>query len=105
MNFKELGDHLGLEEDEYLELVELFMSTGVADFQNLKAALATGDQDSVVHRAHTIKGAAGNLGLTDIFKTAGLMEQQAAQGHLTQVTPMIETLQAQFDAIEALMGK
>jgi hypothetical protein len=41
MNFKELADNLGLEVDEYRELIELFIDTGSADFLKIQEALAS----------------------------------------------------------------
>ena len=105
MNFKELGDTLGLEEDEYRDLVALFITTGSADIQALQAALSAGDQDGAVQKAHTIKGAAGNLGLTDIHQTAEHIEQQAVEGKWADAAPMVEAMQHQMEALEAQMGK
>ena len=105
MNFKDLGANLGLEEDEYRELVELFMTTGAADFQDLAAALAAGDADAVMRKAHSIKGASGNLGLSDLYQTAGLIEKKAESGQLDDIEPTMATMQSQFGAIEALIRK
>lgn len=105
MNFEELGAQLGLNEDEYRELVDLFMTTGVADFQNLTVALAAGDADTVMRRAHSIKGASGNLGLRDLYETATAIEKEADSGQLNGLEPMVHTMQGQFDAIAVFVGK
>ena len=105
MNFEELGAKLGLEEDEYRELVQLFMTSGAADFRNLTASLADGDADAVMRKAHSIKGASGNLGLDDVYQTAGLIEKKAASGQLDDIEPLMATMQSQFDAIETLIRK
>jgi len=105
MNFEELGARLGLDEAEYRELVELFMTTGVADFQNLSAALAAGDADTVMRKAHSIKGASGNLGLSDLYETATSIEKDADSGQLDGLEPIIKTMQRQFDAIAVFVRK
>jgi HPt (histidine-containing phosphotransfer) domain-containing protein len=66
MNFKVLGDKLGLDEDEYRELVSLFLDTGRADYALLKTAFSAGDARQVARRAHTINGAAGNMGIVNV---------------------------------------
>jgi HPt (histidine-containing phosphotransfer) domain-containing protein len=105
MNFKELAAELGLEEDEYRELVELFMTTGAAEFEKLKAAWTAGDVDTVMRSAHTIKGASGNLGLTDVYNTATTIEKSADNGQLDGLEQHLSTLQTQIDAIATFVGK
>ena len=100
MNFQELADNLGLEVDEYRELIELFIDTGSADFQKIEDGLAGSDSDKVMRSAHTIKGAAGNLGLMDVSETAKTIEDSATQNQLDGLGNAMETLKAQFKAIE-----
>lgn len=100
MNLQELADNLGLEVDEYRELVELFIDTGSADFQKIEDGLAGNDTDQVSRSAHTIKGAAGNLGLVDISETARTIEERAIQNQLDGLADTVETLKAQFKAIQ-----
>lgn len=104
MNFKELAENLGLEVDEYRELIELFIDTGTADFQKLKDAMTQSDSDTVMRSAHTIKGAAGNLGLLDVSETAAIIEDSANNNQLDGLGPAIETLKSQFDAIVAFVN-
>ena len=103
MNFQELADNLGLEVDEYLELIELFIDTGAADFQKIQEALTTSDSDQVMRSAHTIKGAAGNLGLMDVSETAKIIEESANKHQLDNLGPTVEVLKSQFEAIEAFV--
>lgn len=39
MNIKESAENLGLEEEEYLELLELFIDTGTTDLVDLQSAV------------------------------------------------------------------
>jgi HPt (histidine-containing phosphotransfer) domain-containing protein len=100
MNFKELGEALGLDEQEYMELIELFVTSGGADFQRLKTALAASDLDQVARSAHTIKGAAGNLGLMDLHETAKHIEHDAGQHRVDGLAEAVKTLASQLDAIQ-----
>ncbi len=104
MNFKELGESLGLEEDEYRELIELFIVTGTADFEKIQTAMAAKDADTVMRSAHTIKGAAGNLGLLEVSETAKIIEEQADNNQLDNLTQAVETLKTQFDEIESFVN-
>ena len=100
MNFQELADNLGLEVDEYRELIELFIDTGSADFKKIQEGLTGNDSDMVMRSAHTIKGAAGNLGLMDVSETAKIIEQKATDKQLDALGEAMQTLKAQFEAIE-----
>ncbi len=104
MNFQELAENLGLEVDEYRELIELFVDTGSADFQKIQAGMAGSDADQVMRSAHTIKGAAGNLGLMDVSDTAKIIEENATNNQLDGLDEAIDTLKAQFETIEAFVS-
>jgi histidine phosphotransfer protein HptB len=99
MNLKELGAALGLEEEEYRELIELFMITGPADLARIQSAMAENDLDQIIRSAHTIKGAAGNLGLVPLHETANRIEMQAVQNRTTDLVQAIAILGAQFTQI------
>ena len=103
MNFQELADNLGLEVDEYRELIELFIDTGAADFQKIQEALAGCNSDQIMRSAHTIKGAAGNLGLMDVSATAKAIEDSASQNQLDHLTQAVQVLKVQFETIEAFV--
>lgn len=104
MNFKELGADLGLDEDEYRELIDLFIESGATDFQALQTAMAACDADQVMQRAHTIKGASGNLGLVEVSEVAKTIEENASQNQLDGLDQVVATLKTQFDAIQAFVS-
>ena len=104
MNFKELGENLGLEEDEYRELVELFVNTGTADYEKIQSGLASSDADQVMRSAHTIKGAAGNLGLIDVSDVAKIIEENAIDNHLDGLDQVVRQLKTHFEAIDAFVN-
>ncbi len=101
MNFQELAENLGLEIDEYKELIDLFIDTGSADFQKIQEGLVSRDADQVMRSAHTIKGAAGNLGLMDVSATAKVIEENASNNRLDDISQAVQTLKTQIGAIEA----
>ena len=104
MNFQELAENLGLEVDEYRELIDLFIDTGSADYQKIQDGMASSDSDQVMRSAHTIKGAAGNLGLMDVSETAKIIEDNATKNQLTGLDDALKTLKEQFEAIEAFVS-
>ena len=103
MNFKELGENLGLDEDEYRELIELFIDTGSAEFNSLQAAFAESDFEQMSRSAHTIKGAAGNLGLMDVQSVAKIIEENAVTKTLDGVAEAMQTLGEKFKVIDGFI--
>ena len=74
------------------------MTSGTADFKNLISALHAGNAEQVMRSAHTIKGASGNLGLSDVYKTAGLIEIPGREIRLDDLNRTVEIMQSQFEA-------
>ncbi len=103
MNFKELGERIGLEEDEYRELVELFLETGLADYERLKTAFDAGDAQQVARSAHTINGAAGNMGIISVHEMAKKVELAAGDNQLDSVSADVEALKGLFGEIAQLV--
>ena len=105
MNLKELGERIGLDEDEFRELIELFMETGRADYDQLKRAFDAGDAEQVARRAHTISGAAGNLGLIPVHETAKRIELAAIEDRMASVSTDVDSLNDHFDRIARQIGQ
>ncbi len=105
MDFKQLADNLGLEQDEYLELIELFINTGHGDLEKLNAAIQSGDSEKAMLSAHSIKGAAGNLGLMAFFKKAAELEIRARKGVLEGASESLLALKNDLLEIEALLNR
>ncbi len=104
MNIKELGERLGLDEEEYSELLELFRETATADITALKSALAAGEAEQVARSAHTISGAAGNMGIMNIHEAAKRIELAANQGALDAVADDVEALGQGMAEVSAALG-
>jgi HPt (histidine-containing phosphotransfer) domain-containing protein len=104
MDFKAMGANLGLEEDEFRELVELFMETGQDDYEGLKNALASGDAETVAQHAHTLAGASGNLGLMELHAVAKGIELAALENRLSDIDAPVDEMAAMFSAIGSFVG-
>ncbi len=102
MNIEQLSSNLGLEKEDYLELVELLIASGEEDINRLKEAVAINDPDGAAKAAHSLKGAAANLGLTDLSEIARQAEMQAREGVLAGVEEKIEALQTKLNEVAAI---
>jgi HPt (histidine-containing phosphotransfer) domain-containing protein len=99
MDFKAMGANLGLDEDEFRELIDLFMETGRSDYDGLKAALEGGDYDAAARHAHTLAGASGNLGLMDLHTAAKQIEQAAVDKQLADASAQAAEMEDMFSAL------
>ena len=104
MNIQELAENLGLEKEEYLELLDLFIDTADSDINELQSAIGEGNGEKAVGAAHSLKGAAGNLGLMEIHEEAKKMEADARDNHLEAVAGAVPTLRNKLDAISGLIA-
>ena len=94
---------LGLGEDDFKELAELLVTTSLSDIEKLQRGVVSGDKDKVAQAAHSIKGAAGNLGFMDIFAIAAETEADAKQGILNEVEDKIKTIKNGLDDISSAL--
>jgi HPt (histidine-containing phosphotransfer) domain-containing protein len=105
MNFKALGEKIGLEEDEYRELAELFLETGRVDFEQMKTALDAADADEVSRRAHTLRGASGNLGIMAVHEVAKRIEMAAIDNRLDDAAADAKELKGLLDKVALAVGR
>jgi HPt (histidine-containing phosphotransfer) domain-containing protein len=101
MDFKVLADRLGLEVDEYKELIALFIETGRNDLKVLEDALRNNDAPMVVERSHSLKGAAGNLGLTEIYENAKEIENRSRDNNFEGIENYMKMIKEYFKDIVA----
>ena len=102
MDIKALADNLGLEEDEYLELVDLLVETGMVDLSKLESAVGAGDAEKAAKAAHSIKGASGNLGLMDIYELAKTIEGEIRNHHLELIEPWVKEIREKLETLGKL---
>ncbi len=70
MDFEKLADEIGIGEDEYIDLVKLFLKTSAEDLKKLEDAIKGEDLEQAAKVAHHIKGASLNLELQNISAAA-----------------------------------
>ena len=104
MNFSELADQIGLEEEEYRELVELFIDTAGPDVDSIESDVAAGNAEQVARRAHTLSGAAGNMRIMKIHEVAKRIELAANQDRLDDVADDVAALKGLFAELVSAAG-
>ena len=101
MDVNDLASRLGIDEEDFLELIELFIATSLADMEKIRKALEAGSSADAAAAAHSIKGASGNLGLDEMYNLAKDMEMQAKDGNLDGFEKMAADLEQQINALNS----
>jgi HPt (histidine-containing phosphotransfer) domain-containing protein len=105
MNIKQLALELGLEQDEFSELLAIFIETSESDLLKIQEGVSNGEAEQVADAAHSIKGASANLGFIDISSDAKSIEQEAHNNHLVDLADNINKIRERLVMIsEALEG-
>ena len=103
MNITQLAGDLELHEEEYRSILELFVEASRSDLAAIKAAIATGDAQSASRAAHSLKGAAANLGLSKMSGTAHEIEEKCRDSKLHEIHEMVLSLEEHCATVERLL--
>lgn len=101
MDLKALGERLGLEEDEFLEIVEIFIDTADEDIQKLEAANIANNCEAVSEAAHSLKGSAGNLGFDELSEISAEVERGARNNDITGLSERVALCIEKLNEIKA----
>jgi len=104
MNFRKLSENLGLEEEEYKELFELFVETSTEDLNKLWFAIDIASTEKLVRIAHSLKGASLNLGLDEFREIAEAIGKTAREGQLEKTAQLAKTLQEKLKDVAGVVG-
>jgi signal transduction histidine kinase/CheY-like chemotaxis protein len=69
---------VGGDRDLYLSLLQLFMTSQASGVARVRSALAAGDRDAARVQAHSLRGAAANVGARDVQVAAAMLESALA---------------------------
>ena len=90
--------------EKYAALLRLFVEHHEADMTNLRDCLARGEHERAEHLAHSLKGAAGTLGATNLRGLAAALEETLRAGAAkadieARGTALVTAMQAFFAAL------
>ncbi len=99
MNFTELAENAGLEKDEFMELMKVFLERTLLDIRRLQTSIDRGNFTGIVEAAHSIKGAAGNLCFDDIHQIAKDIEMKARENILNGISDSVLLLRKKIEKL------
>jgi HPt (histidine-containing phosphotransfer) domain-containing protein len=87
-----LMDRIGGDAATFKKLVAMFQTQAPQYVATLATAAASGNLAQIRHEAHTLRGAAANMGADNTARLAGRIETAATQEDLESIQPLIEQL-------------
>ena len=89
----------------FKEMLQEFLNYAPEQLQILDEAINKGDVKAVEREAHSLKGAAGNLGAKDIANLSLKLELSGRTGDLAGTKEMIGNLKTEFKHLEKYINK
>jgi HPt (histidine-containing phosphotransfer) domain-containing protein len=90
-------------EDDFDELISIFISDGQVQIDNLKKAIDSSNVDDARRIAHTLKGSSANLGVLDLSETCKQLEHKAAEGSLENANELLEKIISFFNETKKIL--
>lgn len=100
MDLRELGSKLGVDENEFKELVILFLDSATSDIQKFRSACQKGDGETAEASAHSLKGSSGNLGFLDIHELAKKAETDSKNSDFDECETISSMIEEKIEQIK-----
>lgn len=104
MDFRNIESFLDIDTNEAEELGQLLADTLASDLEKSRRGIRDNDLESIAFVAHSIKGAAGNLGFKRLSGLAAVMEARARAGRLDGLGDFILEMQTLLEELEGSLA-
>lgn len=105
MDFDALAERLGIDREDFIELSELFVTTTQGDMDRIQKGMADSDPAQAAAAAHSIKGAAANLGFEAMADLAKTMEFKGKDGSLEGFADHMAALNSLLDDLKQRLAE
>jgi CheY-like chemotaxis protein len=93
-----LAENLGGDETLIREVINVFLDDAPRQIQNLEKAVAEADASMIERQAHTLKGAAGNVGAEILQAAASVLEKAGQAVEQAQFADLLARIKQDFEA-------
>jgi len=106
MDFRHIESFLGIDSNGAEELGRLLADNLASDLETIRRGIRNHDGESITFVAHSIKGAAGNLGFKNLSGLAAMMETRARAGRFDDLGDLMLKMQVLLEELEhSLAGR
>lgn len=95
--FDEMHDLL---EDDFAELLQVFITDSHQRIQKLRDAQKNADNANGFEIAHALKGASANLGATQLMSLSGQLQEHSREQAIAEQSSLIEELSLALQRVE-----
>ncbi len=99
-----LLDRLDGDEAVLTEVLKTFLEDAPQQFRMIEEAVAEGDVARTLLSAHTLKGAAGNVGAVGLEAAAYWLEKAASDGRHDQFQPLLHSIRDELSQFEKALN-
>jgi len=96
-------ERIGGDESFLQELIEIYIDDFVEKYSQLKQAIQRGKFGIIKEVAHSLKGASGNLSLTDLQETSYSLELSGKEKNIEQAKKSFLRLGEEFERLKNLL--
>ena len=91
-------------EDEFAELVEVFLESSAELLDDMDKAFSESDVETFIRSVHSLKSSSGNLGCESLSEmAAGLEAASKSSGQLPADKNVVDELRAAFEAARQVL--
>ena len=101
MDLKEFAENVGLDEEDFREIFEIYIETTRPHLAELQQAIEEGNIQRAHEKAHSIKGASGNLGLQEIYDLAREIDDSIREKNINCLENHVRRLNEKFATLVA----
>ncbi len=91
-------------EEEFPALVQSFLGETATMLEQLAAAIADADAESVYRISPSLKSSAGNMGAAQLAELARRIEQQGRAGSIAGLESLVEEATTSFAAVREFLA-
>ncbi|WP_198264846.1 Hpt domain-containing protein [sulfur-oxidizing endosymbiont of Gigantopelta aegis] len=92
-----------LMEDDFDELITVFIADGQTQIDKLKTAIDTFNIEETRRIAHTLKGSSANLGVNVLSESCRVLEHKASEGSLEDAINDLEKIISDYDVAKKVL--
>ncbi len=99
MDFQSLASNAGIDVEDFIEIAQLLIDTSISDMNKIRQGIESNNTEMVAMAAHSIKGASGNMGFSEIFQTAAQIEMSAKSENLEGITEKVTLIEQRLGSL------
>ena len=105
MEVAKIAENLGLDIECVFELLKLYIATTSEDLENAQTAIRKFNAEQVHFSMHSIKGASGNMGFTELFEIAKEIDDRAMLNSLDGIDPLVRNFRTKYEQLITVFEK